>query len=698
MIRSGIMPNMIKWTVLNIKNLRFTEKSVPFAVLITCLISFGLFIPVLGFYMDDWPYVFYAYTRGLGSLKEMLYYDSRPNAAWLFMLGFKLLGFRPLAWHIVNLLLRWTTVLLIWLIIKTVWKTRAKEAVQISLLFAIYPFFMLQPFAIGYTHHWFGFVAFALSLLLMMKAIHQPSTKAIFFSILALGLEAVHMFTSEYFTGLEFIRIPLLWIAISRTDAAFHKKAMRVFLTWLPYALVLTAYTYWRVAIFQNAPGINRNSPVIFLQFFDHPFRAAIQLLTTFIKDTFAVLTLGWQQSLDFELINFTSVYSIFRIILSLALGLLVYIYMSNLQFSEKSVDDNWKTGSLLLAIAALATAGLPAWLIGKSIVESKNLVSASRFGLPTMLGAAILIILISNYFVSDPKKRALFLSLLLAVSINFHVNNIYQFKVSWEKQERLAQQLIWRAPQITQGTALLTDEEVLGVMGDYATSFFINTIYEPKNVENSPPYWYFPFYYTYPNIDRLLQGIPLNGTKHSMKFSGDSKHLLLLSYTPELDRCLWILQPQDTNLRLVSEDMRKLSAGSNISLIRPVDGTPPTLPEEIFGKLPDQGWCYFFQKADLARQFQQWDEITRLWNEAKTAGERAGNGFEYIPFIEGLAHAGSWSEVADLTKLAKEITKGLEPSLCTMLDRIRTDVPPSSERDDTVGGLKQKIECANYQ
>ena len=67
---------------------------------------------------------------------------------------------------------------------------------------------------------------------------------------------------------------------------------------------------------------------------------------------------------------------------------------------------------------------GLPVWLIGRNIVESKNLLSASRFGLPSMLGAAFLLILIIDYFISDRRKKFILLSLCLALAVNFHLDN----------------------------------------------------------------------------------------------------------------------------------------------------------------------------------------------------------------------------------------------------------------------------------
>ncbi|RJP56182.1 MAG: hypothetical protein C4557_00005, partial [Anaerolineaceae bacterium] len=199
------------------------------------------------------------------------------------------------------------------------------------------------------------------------------------------------------------------------------------------------------------------------------------------------------------------------------------------------------------------------------------------------------------------------------------------------------------------------------------------------------------------PNVDDLLQGAPLEYEKLTMQFNGNSSQMLLLDFNPEMQRCLWVLQPQDTNLRLVSSDVRKLAAGSDIDLIQLTD-TEPILPKEIYGTANTQTWCYYFQKADLARQYGQWDEIVRLWDETQSVGERADNGFEYIPFIEGFGHTGNWEQAAELTKFSKRITSGLEPSLCSALDRLAENAPESAERDETINDLKEHLDCSSYQ
>ncbi|MEI2678939.1 MAG: hypothetical protein V9G29_14380 [Burkholderiaceae bacterium] len=171
-------------------------------------------------------------------------------------------------------------------------------------------------------------------------------------------------------------------------------------------------------------------------------------------------------------------------------------------------------------------------------------------FGIPATFGAAMLTFLAADYFIKEKNKKNIFLAGLLALAVNFHLDNTKEFQYSWEKQERFAQQLIWRAPTITPGTAILTDQEVMGIMGEYAVSFSINTTYQVNDFGNTPPYWYFPFYYTNPNVDDLLQGAPLEYSKLTMQFNGNSAQMLLVDFNPEMQRCLWILQPQDANLR----------------------------------------------------------------------------------------------------------------------------------------------------
>jgi hypothetical protein len=680
-----------------LKEFLVSEKSVPAALFIVCVLSYGLLIPQLGYYMDDWPYVFYAFNKGISSLNEMLLYDSRPYAGWLYTLAFKFLGFRPAAWHISSLVMHWATSVLIWLLFRKIWEGRKKEAVFISLLFATYPFFMLQPFAVGSTHHWFGFLTFTVSLLLMVWSIKLDRYKAAILTVISMALDVTQLFTSEYFAGLEFIRPVILLIIISRTEGNLPKRFIKVFGQWLPYLVSLGMYTYWRAVIYQNPLGIMRNQPILLKLFVNEPLQAINFLFTSSLKDSLSILTVGWQKATDVNLINFSSTFTLLGLGVSFLTFILFRFYLGRLSPDSNKTGDNWKAGSIALGITALLSAGLPIWLVGRTFFDSNNQLSASRFGLPATFGAALLTYVIIENLITNRIKKIILLSFLLALAVNFHIQNTKIFQYSWEKQLRFSEQLLWRAPNIEANTAILTDEEVLGVMGDYAVSFSINTTYQPGNIDR-PAYWYFPFYYSYPDINQLIQGIPLEADKLTMHFDGNSRNMILLSFNPEMKRCLWVLQPQDENLRLVSEDMRRLSVGSNIGLIRESETTVPTLPESIYGKLDNKGWCYYFEKADLARQYQNWEEIIDLWQEAQIKGEHADNGFEYIPFIEGFGHTDDWEQVQFLAKSANKITPGLEPSLCTMVDRLTATTHRSDSRNNTLDTLKNIFKCSQYQ
>jgi hypothetical protein len=673
----------------------FSQNSGYLALLVASLLSYGLIIPRLGFYMDDWPYIFYAFNKGIPSLQEMLLYDSRPYAAWLYIAGFHVLGFKPIAWHMMSLLLRWAMAVSLWKLLQAIWPNRSSAVLQISLLFSLYPFFIQSPSPIAYTHIWFGFLSLLLSFWLTVRAYNSRYYKTITLTVLAMIFEAAHLFTGEYFSGLEFTRVFILWILISRKEVNLLDRIKQVFINWVPYLLVIAYFTYWRTVIYKNPFGLVRNTPVVLQQLFHEPLEAISFLVNSSINDALSVLVLGWQRATSLEALSVASPYEIFRFCVAVVSFCLAYFYFRNLKSRDEDSSHDWGTGSLSVAITALMIGGLPIWLIGRSISESINFDSASRFGIPTTLGASLLLFLVVDYLITDQRRKILFISFLMALAVNFQLNNARQFQNSWEKQQTFSQQLIWRAPTLKPGTAILTDEEILGFMGDYSTSFSVATSYQINIIDGTAPYWYFPFYYTNPNLTELLQGTQLKANKLSMHFEGSSKQMILVAFNPEMKRCLWVLQPQDSNLRLVSEDMRQVSLGSNVKLIEENSGIETSLPEQLYGKQNTKTWCYYFQKADLARQYGRWSDIPGLWNEATSVGLSADNGYEYIPFIEGYAHSDDWGQVNSLAKSANKITPGLEPSLCAMVDRLAATTPESESRNNTLGTLKNIFKCS---
>ena len=74
--------------------------------------------------------------------------------------------------------------------------------------------------------------------------------------------------------------------------------------------------------------------------------------------------------------------------------------------------------------------------------------------------------------------------SLGLAASSLLRGGNIY--RNAWVTEKSFLNQLGWRAPGLEPGTPIVSDGELLPLMGDYPTAFSINMLYrQPPDAEH---------------------------------------------------------------------------------------------------------------------------------------------------------------------------------------------------------------------
>ncbi|HSQ39809.1 MAG TPA: hypothetical protein VLM78_06585, partial [Anaerolineales bacterium] len=93
--------------------------------------------------------------------------------------------------------------------------------------------------------------------------------------------------------------------------------------------------------------------------------------------------------------------------------------------------------------------------------------------------------------------------------------------------------------------------------------------------------------------------------------------------------------------------------------------------PEVIFGTEPPHQWCYYFEKADLARADGDWAEVARLGDEAFAVPFRPNNFSEYLPFIEAFARIGRIKDARKLTMETAHQMPALAPALCAVWQRV---------------------------
>jgi hypothetical protein len=204
-----------------------------------------------------------------------------------------------------------------------------------------------------------------------------------------------------------------------------------------------------------------------------------------------------------------------------------------------------------------------------------------------------------------------------------------------------------------------------------YQIAFVVNMLYAPGHADNDSLHWWFNGTETlwdfekgkYPPAKEVEAGI------RSIAFKSNMRLALPVLYQPSRG-CLQVLS--DDYYRGepgLSEAENRLFALAHEGLILPQG---PEMPNP-FQREPAHTWCYYYQKADLARQSGNWEEVLSLWQTANAAGYTASYGPEYLPFIEANARAGNWVEARRISVQAGKISKDARPFLCAFwAERLR--------------------------
>jgi hypothetical protein len=179
-----------------------------------------------------------------------------------------------------------------------------------------------------------------------------------------------------------------------------------------------------------------------------------------------------------------------------------------------------------------------------------------------------------------------------------------------------------------------------------------------------------------------------------TFNFRGSSLDSLVIYYKPGAGRCLWVLSPEDADNPELPEITRQALPVSNLSRIQaqPVPGDYP--PTDLFGREPQHGWCYYYQKAELARQQGNWQEIVQLGALAEQGGLRAGNANELLVFIEADARTGAWQAAFEQSSQIFAAGSDLAPRVCRLWERISADTLVPEDRRPDLEKLRSELSC----
>jgi hypothetical protein len=336
-----------------------------------------------------------------------------------------------------------------------------------------------------------------------------------------------------------------------------------------------------------------------------------------------------------------------------------------------------------------LFLAGPAFWLTG---VPVSLAFAASRAMLSFALGASLVLAALVQT-IPSPRAGAVVIATLVALAAGRQFLWANSFRLDWEAHRSFFWQLNWRAPGIRPGTTILTNEE-LAYYADNSLGAALNWIYAPSNRSGSVDYaLFFPTNRLGGSLPAIGPEVPISYDYLAGQFEGNTSASMSFYFDPP--GCLRLLDPEidPYNQSIPAEDLlREAAAFSSSTFV--VLGVPVVLPA-VYGPEPAHGWCYHFQRADLARQAGNWAQVARLGAQASTLPDHPNDPVERFVFIEGFAHMGEWEAAGEQSLLAYAVSKPVVgPLLCRLWDRIDRETAPDSRQAASVAEMRSILDC----
>jgi len=647
------------------------EPYLPLALIsLIGLLCYAPLIYRLGYYREDWIVIWAGVTQGPKFLIPM-YEGERLLEGYSFSILYQVLGNSPLPWHLYALGVRLLGAFAFFWILRMTWPKEKFVTTMATLLFVTYPGFLQQPQANCFQHH---LVALALALFSVALTVYSIKTKnlaiILLTNALALFFIPIYPLIMEYYIGLEGVRAIFLWYGLRQgTPLSISQDLKRFFFRFLPYLIVLGAFIFWRINIFQSTRPTTSFNRLYATYLVGGPhmiYRFLIELARDIAETVITVWTVPFNNYLYWGSYND----SLRTFLLSLITILLVIAYYLIFRQGEKSKNLSFKTtsnGKSMIWIGGLSViATLIPVIISNQEIRFEPFSRLDRFSLPVSVGVVLVVCGLISIAIK-PRYRIWMVSLLIGMATFSHINHALYMGDYWTIQRQLWWQLSWRVPQLKEKTLLVVNlPAYFRYVGEADIWAPANIIYYPQP---GPPAITAEVFVQQTAFE-IQKGVEKPRIFRNVLVNKEFDNTLILSM-PTIKSCLNVID--GIKYELSQEEDPLVRSVASYSKIDRIDTISPFIqpPTDIFGPEPERSWCYYYQKAAYARQIGDWEQISRLGDEAQSKGFSPGDPSEWMPFLEGYASVG---RDKDAKKLAINIKSDpdVKFSICNQLS-----VPP---------------------
>jgi hypothetical protein len=631
----------------------FTEWAI--SALVIALVAGFAYLPLanqLGYVHDDW---FTVASRLSGISLQQMHSIDRPLLGRVYAFTYNVIGDHPFTWQLFDYLVRVIGALgFLWLL-RMLWPEERRLTLFVAVLMVVYPGFLEQISANNYSNHFIGLAIGLWSLAFSIRAvISQNWIEKIVLMALAASAILVYPRIYEALIGLEALRVvTIFYLTHTRAATPFKKGWQNGLLYWLPNLIGIAGFGYWRFFIFKSV-RVATDSVGLLQGYLTAPAAAVARIIIESIKDFIESTVLVW--AVPFYRLESNATYSALGLALLSALcaGLVFWLYWKahpEIVHSESSTHGRRK-GKTFLACAGLGAVALligilPAILSNRDVQFAYNL---DRYTLPLTPAIAMLV---GGLIFSEIKqwvKPAACLG-FLSLAVMTQMLNASAAAASWQAQQSFWWQLTWRAPQLNTGTVLVAslpaDERPSEDFEIWAPA---NLIYHPQ----TGPLTITAEVLNNDTLPELLAGGQDKRDFRTIQYQRDFSKTLVASLANP-SACVHVLGGDFARLAAGNDPLLGEAASASHLEQIDVNANPSQPPADLFGSEPAHGWCYDYQKADLAAQQGNWQEVVNLGEQAFSANLTAQDSAEWLPFLQAYAKMGMTQRVDQIVNILKQ-------------------------------------------
>ena len=417
----------------------FKKDRFPLLLLLVCFLAYGLFIPFLGFYWDDFPYMWFKHSAGLAGVIKAIAMD-RPILGVFYAVPMAVLGESPLLWQIFAIFCRWIFSLSVFGFLKRVFPDHLKLNKYLILLFSVFPGFTQQWISVIYSHAFLIFALYFFSLSLFVDLAEKENCH---WSrhMLPILVTLVCLLATEYLAGLEVLRPLILYKIISKKypGKPLSEKLKISIFRWAPYLFAVLLFLVYRIffasSVLYEVQQLDNLSA--------NPFFTILNLFQIQFLNFYTSTAAAWGQIIQplFEL-NFTSLFTRIYLVITIITFLISFylISKSNAQsLNNKDENKGWNLEILIGSIFTLFFAGIPFWAAN---LRPEVHFPYDRFFLPFILGSSALLLLVIRLFQKKPAIFSVLFSLIFSLSVSYQVYQANNFRNEWDYLKQFFQQL----------------------------------------------------------------------------------------------------------------------------------------------------------------------------------------------------------------------------------------------------------------